>query len=930
VAFTSLLGSSKAATDQIQALQKFAAATPFSQADVFGYAQQYFALADSVGLAKDQVQPFLTAIGDVASVTGASTEAIRNSVMAIGQIGSSGKVTLENLNQISEAFPGFNAAAAIGAATGQKTADVLDQISKGTLDAKTGVQALIVGMQKFPGAAGAMAKQAETLNGLFSTFKDTISITLTQAFQPLIPVVKDTLGKLTPIIGSALQALAPVIAEFVQGIAPVIGPLVTALGAGLGAVLQALEPLFAALTPVIKPLTDAFVAVVQAVAPLIAFLGQVISTLGPPLLAIFTQLVQAMQPVIKAFVEALAPILPKIADAMKAFGKALAPVAEKLAGVLLDAIKQVAPMLPDLVKLFSALADAALKIGSALIGALGKVLPVIIDAFKQMLPPLTEAATILGQAFADAINQLAPVLPDLAKAFVEIAVAMVDLLPPLARLVSSLLPPLVGLMKAFAPVLETVAHAITGLVIGLGKVIDFIQRLIDGAKEALDLLNQLGGDAPRIGVIWPGLDQAAGAAHRLAGELIAVGGGLQNLPTAGLDAVSAGIDTAATKAFGLLSVFQMVTDALDQLNHSQDPAHKPKPVNPITIGGGGGGGGGTTSTPTPPAKKPPFDRGLLSSLFQTATNTQTNPLVAALNSIFKSANAAGKSLGATLTKTLRTENTRLIALTKQRDKVADQLAKAQDKLAAARDTYNSEISSVRSTVRGTFDITSQRSIFNDRAVTVGDILANIKKAVANATAFTGILKKLAKNGLAQGLLQQLAEAGPSALPQAQALLASTPGQIKDLNSQYKALGTQGTNLGKFIADDLYSAGVQSAQGLVNGLRSQESALVSAVRALAEKMVKQIKTSLGIHSPSKVMHGLGINTAEGFRQGIASLHKDVAREADRLANSALPAGKFGSYGGSAAGGRGGHTFNVSTQDPRAAAEMTLRRLQWANA
>jgi tape measure domain-containing protein len=160
VAFTSLLGSSKAATDQIQALQKFAASTPFSQEDVFGYAQQYFALADSVGLAKDQVQPFLSAIGDVASVTGASTEAIRNSVMAIGQIGSSGKVTLENLNQISEAFPGFNAAAAIGAATGQKTADVLDQISKGTLDAKTGVQALILGMQKFPGAAGAMEKQA--------------------------------------------------------------------------------------------------------------------------------------------------------------------------------------------------------------------------------------------------------------------------------------------------------------------------------------------------------------------------------------------------------------------------------------------------------------------------------------------------------------------------------------------------------------------------------------------------------------------------------------------------------------------------------------------------------------------------------------------------------------------------------------------------
>src|SRR3569833_2187445 len=46
-AFTSLLGSSDAAQKQIEELQKFAAATPFSQQDVLGYAQQFYSLAGS-------------------------------------------------------------------------------------------------------------------------------------------------------------------------------------------------------------------------------------------------------------------------------------------------------------------------------------------------------------------------------------------------------------------------------------------------------------------------------------------------------------------------------------------------------------------------------------------------------------------------------------------------------------------------------------------------------------------------------------------------------------------------------------------------------------------------------------------------------------------------------------------------------------------
>ena len=44
-------------------------------------------------------------------------------------------------------------------------------ISSGSLDATTGIKALLDGMAKFPGAAGAMEAQSKTLLGVFSTIE---------------------------------------------------------------------------------------------------------------------------------------------------------------------------------------------------------------------------------------------------------------------------------------------------------------------------------------------------------------------------------------------------------------------------------------------------------------------------------------------------------------------------------------------------------------------------------------------------------------------------------------------------------------------------------------------------------------------------------------------------------------------------------------
>src|SRR5512144_2319964 len=157
IQFNSLLGSAEQGQKVFKDLQQFAAATPFEFPDVAHAAARFLAFDQAVGLSDSQLQDFLTTTGNVISVTGGGAQALNTVSLAMGQIASAGKLTLDNLNQISEALPGLSAVQAIANATGRSTADVMDAISKGEIDATTGIQALLKGMQQFPGAAGAMA-----------------------------------------------------------------------------------------------------------------------------------------------------------------------------------------------------------------------------------------------------------------------------------------------------------------------------------------------------------------------------------------------------------------------------------------------------------------------------------------------------------------------------------------------------------------------------------------------------------------------------------------------------------------------------------------------------------------------------------------------------------------------------------------------------
>ena len=382
VGFEALLGSAQAAKSFMEELQSFAASTPFEFAGVADASRRILAFGTSVGIVKEEVIPTITTIGNLVSVLGGTQESVDSVVRAFGQMASKGKISQEELLQLAEALPGFNANAAIAASTGMSVADTMELITAGEVDATTGINALLAGMAAFPGAAGAMEKQAQTLLGVFSTFKDTISIALTNAFAPVIPEIKTALAELTPIIGEAVGELAPSLGGALSAILPVIGQLIKAIVPILTPILDALGPALDALGPSLVPLGEAIGQILVALSPILPLVAEFVGVLAILLVPILQLLALVLRP--------LTPILQFLADSVALVGDELmkidwAAIGAAIGGFFVDAWGQVQQFFSFIGKAFSEFPESVKIVFELVRGIIvGKILEVA--EFAHSLP----------------------------------------------------------------------------------------------------------------------------------------------------------------------------------------------------------------------------------------------------------------------------------------------------------------------------------------------------------------------------------------------------------------------------------------------------------------------------------------------------------------------------------------------------------------
>jgi hypothetical protein len=150
------------------------------------------------------------------------------------------------------------------------------------------------------------------------------------------------------------------------------------------------------------------------------------------------------------------------------------------------------------------------------------------------------------------------------------------------------------------------------------------------------------------------------------------------------------------------------------------------------------------------------------------------------------------------------------------------------------------------------------------------------------------LQQLRKMGLNDEAYKQLLAAGPDSLPFIQQLLVSGQNGINQINDLDSQLAKEAASLGQTASTNLYQAGVDAAQGLVDGLKKQEAAIQKQMDKIADAMVKAIKKKLHIKSPSRVFAEVGKYSAQGLSEGLQASSAIVEKSAADIGENALEA------------------------------------------
>ena len=216
ISFTTMLGSEERALAMMDELAEFAASTPFELSGLQDATRQLLAY----GFSAEEIIPMLTDVGDATAALGTGQAGIESVTRALGQMQTRGKVSAEEMLQLTEA--GIPAWEYLARAIGTDTASAMEKVSDGSVSASKGISAITSGMREDFG--GMMVEQSRTVEGLMSNLSDAIE-------QPLMKL-RDT---------DAYDSLARALGDVVDEAGPFVESLLPHMERGLDAVADVLE-----------------------------------------------------------------------------------------------------------------------------------------------------------------------------------------------------------------------------------------------------------------------------------------------------------------------------------------------------------------------------------------------------------------------------------------------------------------------------------------------------------------------------------------------------------------------------------------------------------------------------------------------------------------------------------------------------------------
>lgn len=383
IAFTNMLGSGRKARAFLEELEKFAQRTPFEFPELVDASKRLLAF----GFEAKEIIPTMRAIGDASAALGGGAETIEGITMALGQMKASGRVSLEEIYQLTER--GVPALQILADEFGVTTARMREMISEGTVPVGRALDALIEGMQDRFG--GQMQKQSRTLAGAFSTMKDALLSVGSDALRPLY----DQLTRGAVVVADFLSSAD--FSGFGEAASRGLSAAVDAVGRFVSAVRRSASGGF--LGTIGSAFSSAFRAAREAIANAIEWIRNAFSGLWPY----------------------IRPALANIAQGIRALQPAIAPVAALVSGVLAGAFKALAPIIGTVLVVALNAAALAFRAIAEVIGFVGRMLrpfAPLIQKVGQVIGFVL--GTLIGSSVSIAIrvlSRLFPVLGRLAPAF---------------------------------------------------------------------------------------------------------------------------------------------------------------------------------------------------------------------------------------------------------------------------------------------------------------------------------------------------------------------------------------------------------------------------------------------------------------------------------------------------------------------------------
>lgn len=746
--------------------------------------------------------------------------------------------------------------------------------------------------------------------GLLGTL-ETITGAMAEAFaspevQGGLEALFATMGQLAstaaPLLGQALAAIGPVL----QALAPGAQALIAALGDGL-------QPIIAALGPVLEAAAGAVSALAMAFAPLLPVIGQLVAGLLPALTPfldvlaqVFTQLAPVVQQVADNLMAGLAPILAQLPALAEPIATVMGQLAMEILPILGDLLLQLSPSLTVLGEAFGQvlaalaplLAELAVLTGEALTALMPLIQPIITVVAELAAVFADELAQVLTGMVVPAIETVVAILQGDGEAALEsFGQAALGAVESVVTIFATLPFKISEIMGRFAISLTVgaataFARMNTAVSLGIGDIVRELAGLPPRAKSAV-------GDTSRT--LYPaGVALARGMAAGVAAGASLVLAAVQQLRNM---AEAGGRGAAQDMARGFS---QAAPAAENSMTNSVNRMATGGGAGGGVTGGGGGGGGGPVGASRALGEKMALGVGDgfqlgASALPQMMLGALQLPIVEVTDKILKDllegsgeqvkqaiADLKDQVLDAFNDKVitrgqrdglldfLADSNKELLALVKEREEIVKFIEQVQDY--AQEVTQKALDYAALTNIQGT----------DGNAATGAELVAGLQARLATVREFGANMQKLAKAGLSKGLLQQILGAGIDGGSAIAAELANGPNSIiTALNETQAEIEEIADKLGLDSAEALFGAGEQTGEAFMEGLQSQQEAIVAAIEEMVAAIVQTLETGMQLASTTLQEMALGAADPGQFKAAAQAAVPKAAPAAPKPAPKPAP-------------------------------------------